>query len=161
MYLNELIDTGYAAKLLNMPYTTLRWWIKRLALKPRWAGKGQGSTRIYCARQIWALAVARAIFDDGRPIDLAVKVAAMLETLEPDDIFDRFQEGRVCVVGGVTNGEATVLRGLFMREAAGEPDVVTEAREAGENIEWHAFNVRTSLLDLCVALKRHAEVNLN
>lgn len=155
--LNELLDSRMACQLLHISGTSLRRWVKRLHLTPRWRGRGRGCDQLFAAQQIWALAVAKAVASEHR-MALAVKVGATLESFDVDEICDSFAAGKNCLMIGLLSDDFVVRRELMAPEAIN--DVRSEMAQQLD-VKWIGFEVQTSLVDLMNQLQQHAEQSLN
>jgi hypothetical protein len=107
--MDELIGSQDASELLNMPLTTLGWWIRQGVVKPIFPGRGRGSNRILTLRQVCSIGIARALKQNGARLDLAFEVARVLEGLTTQHIQQAFAEGRTCVLIGDVDGEPNVM----------------------------------------------------
>ena len=80
-----LLTSRQASKLLNMPRSTLTYWLRINAVTPIIPAAKSGSPRVFTLRQVWALGVTKQVRAEGQSLEVACDVANFLSKLHHID----------------------------------------------------------------------------
>lgn len=108
--------------------------------------KGKGTTRLYSARNIMEIAVARALADHGLKLELVREILRMGRPIRSKDGFNPWNPEQ----NVEAQGDRFFL--LIYDPTSERPAVVSTRVKAGENVALTNLFLEGNQFDLCIAL---------
>lgn len=127
--MQELLSVRQTRRLLDMPSSTVDYWLTHSEITPRIPGEGRGTSRMLTVQQAWAIGIAKAVRAGGQSVENAGKIAAFLESLPPEHVEAEFKKGRTCLLVVIADGEMSFLPMLIRPSAITNNPELNAARE--------------------------------